>query len=235
MRSAPTKSRSGFTAGKPSSGISVSIVCLRKGSLFSSHSGTILLVYKRIAFTKKMAEDRGSGAEIDLSSWSPTLEEGWYYLGESPSIVHRYTTAPTSIVVCPMQPDAVRPIVTWERVWNYRNYALWRGVAPGENYIVVGGIFTNSGNSPPDGHQKDRIVALRRDLVVMDDVTLLWTNAGSQATADGSVWKAIGMGGNIEPNVLIPTLGHNAPPRDQSICLNKDKVFEEAAMFPFAG
>ncbi|KAF9012916.1 hypothetical protein BDZ89DRAFT_1142743 [Hymenopellis radicata] len=43
------------------------------------------LVYKYVRFSNKMADDSGSGAKTDLSSWRPDLESDWYYLGKVPN------------------------------------------------------------------------------------------------------------------------------------------------------
>ncbi|KAJ6588613.1 FDS protein [Mycena capillaripes] len=189
------------------------------------------LAYKRIPFLIKMADDSGSGARTDLASWRPELDVGWFYLGQSPS--DNWDSAPTGIIIQPLEPDALREIVAWERVWDdagsgkRRDYSLWRGVPPSIDYVVVGGIFsTNPGHAEPDHQQKHGIMAIRRDLVVPDNTSNVWTDAGSKAKKDGSVWKTMGTGGHISPNSLIPMLSHNAPPRGQSFSLNKEMVVE---------
>ncbi|KAJ7500837.1 FDS protein [Mycena galericulata] len=188
------------------------------------------LAYKRVTFEHKMADDAGSGAKTDLATWAPILEEGWYYLGQSPTANH--TTPPTGIIIQAKDPKAVVEVAAWEPIWDdagsgkKKDYALWRGIAPSADYIVLGGIFsTNPGYAPPDATQARGIVAVRGDLVVPDDTKLVWTDAGSKARKDGSVWTTAGTNG-ISPNVLIPVLGHSAPFPDRTFSLNPAKLEE---------
>ncbi|KAF9027294.1 FDS protein [Hymenopellis radicata] len=177
-----------------------------------------------------MADDSGSGAKTDLASWSLDVPEGWFTLGQSPS--SKYDQAPTSIIVNPLDGDALGDVAKWEKVWDDagsgkpRDYSLWRGVAANDNYLVIGGIFsTNQGYAPPTEEQARGIRSIRKDLVVMDTSVLVWNDAGSKAREDGSVWKTIGSSG-VAVDALIPVGSHNAPFWEQTYSLNTYKVVE---------
>ncbi|KAF9021037.1 hypothetical protein BDZ89DRAFT_1071837 [Hymenopellis radicata] len=188
------------------------------------------LAYKYVTFVNKMADDSGSGAKTDISSWRPNLENGWYYLGQGAE--SNMSRAPQGIIVHALEDDALRDVASWEKVWDdagsgkKRDYSLWRGVPPNDNYVVVGGIFSvNPGYAPPDSVQTRGIKAIRRDLLVFDDTFSVWNDAGTGARKDGSAWKTWSRYG-ASPYALIPMLGHGAPPRDYSFSLDRSKTLE---------
>ncbi|KAF9012897.1 hypothetical protein BDZ89DRAFT_1046905 [Hymenopellis radicata] len=175
------------------------------------------LAYKYVTFVNKMADDSGSGAKTDISSWRPNLDNGWYYLGQGAE--SNMSRAPQGIIVHALEDDALRDVASWEKVWDdagsgkKRDYSLWRGVPPNDNYVVVGGYSTRG------------IKAIRRDLLVFDDTFSVWNDAGTGARKDGSAWKTWSRYG-ASPYALIPMLGHGAPPRDYSFSLDRSKTLE---------
>ncbi|KAF9027298.1 FDS protein [Hymenopellis radicata] len=175
------------------------------------------LAYKYVVFENKMADDGGSGARTNMSSWRPNLESGWYYLGQGAE--SQTNRAPTGMIVHALEADALRDVSSWERVWDdagskkSRDFSLWRGVPPNDEYVV------------PDSVQTGGIKAIRRDLVVFDDTFQVWNDAGSKANKNGSVWKTWSRYG-ASPYALIPMLGHGAPSRDRSFSLDRSKTLE---------
>ncbi|KAF8127496.1 hypothetical protein K438DRAFT_1527144, partial [Mycena galopus ATCC 62051] len=148
---------------------------------------------KYVVFSQKMADDAGSGARTNLASWRPSLEPGWFYLGQASG--NAYNMPPAGVVVQELHPGALADVVRWEKVWDDAgskkpgDYSLWRGVPPSPDYVVLGGIFSNNrGYAPPTAEQTHGIKAVRREYVVSDMTTKVWNDAGSGAKQDGSVW-----------------------------------------------
>ncbi|KAF8909592.1 hypothetical protein CPB85DRAFT_1307380 [Mucidula mucida] len=189
---------------------------------------TQALAYKYVTFVNRMATDSGSGASKDISVWRPNLDADWYYLGQGAE--SNWNNAPLGIVVHALEPDALRDVVGWERVWDDAgshkgtDFALWRGIPPNDEYVVVGGIFsTNKGWAEPDYDQRRGIKAIRRNLLVTDDTFQVWNDKGTHAAKDGSVWKTWSRNG-ASPWALIPVKGYDAPPRDMSFSLDRSKT-----------
>ncbi|KAF9027318.1 hypothetical protein BDZ89DRAFT_1113467 [Hymenopellis radicata] len=173
------------------------------------------LAYKYVKFVNRMTTDWYPAGSTLLSSWRPNLDIGWYYLGQGAEV--NSSQPPFGLIVHALEPDALRDVVGWERVWDDAgktwqgtDYALWRGVPPNED--VVGGIFsTNKDRAEPDSEQRRGIKAIRRDLLVMDDTFQIWSAIPlPPAVKDASVWKTWG----------------RAPPRDRSFSLDPNKTLE---------
>ncbi|KAF8909608.1 FDS protein [Mucidula mucida] len=167
---------------------------------------------------------------MDISVWRPNLDTDWYYLGQGAE--SNWDHAPLGIIIHALEPDALRDVVGWERVWDdagshkSTDFALWRGIPPNEDYVVVGGIFSTKPDwAEPDSEQKRGIKAIRRNLLVMDDTFQVWNDKGTHASKDGSVWKTWGHSGP-SPWALIPMNSHSAPPRDVSFSLDPNKTME---------
>ncbi len=166
-----------------------------------------------------------------------TVDIGWYYLGQGAE--SNWDHAPTGLIVKALEPDALSDIIGWERIWETRgvieveprsviqggDFALWRGVPPNEDYVVVGGIFSDNKDwAEPDSEQKRGIKAIRRDLLVMDDTFEIWNDGQrSPITKNGSVWKTLARTG-VSPSALIPLNSYGAPPKDISFSLDRSKI-----------
>ncbi|KAJ6530576.1 FDS protein [Mycena capillaripes] len=166
-----------------------------------------------------MANDSGSGAYLDIATWAPCTDYEWFYLGQAVS--SSYEEIPIVWIISGIH-DSLAPVSRWEKVWDNsgsrsaRDLALWRGVSDDPNYVVMGGILSdNAGHTPPTAQQTDGIMAIRRDLVIEDTTEQVWTDAGTGATQDGSVWKTIGNAGDFR-NLMIPVHGHATPPQNES-------------------
>ncbi|KAF8997238.1 hypothetical protein BDZ89DRAFT_1122487 [Hymenopellis radicata] len=191
---------------------------------------TAALAYKYVTFVHKMTTGYYILGNGPLSSWRPNLDIGWYYLGQGAES-NWDQAPPTGIIVHALEPDALRDVVGWERVWDNAgmegpDFALWRGVPPNDDYVVVGGIFSeNKGHAEPDSLQKRGIKAIRRDLLVMDATFPIWYAAALPPVLKGaSVWKTLGVNLGASPSALIPVDSHSAPPRDISFSLDRNKT-----------
>ncbi len=206
------------------------------------------LGYRFVTFGTMTSHDGGSKADANLQVWRPDREysyyraftndidfsvavpDGWFYLGQSWS---SNDTAPQALIVHALAPDALTEVASWERVWTDTgsgrswNFALWRGVPPNNNYVVVGGVFIrspkSSGYPAPDWDQAHNIKAVRKDLVVKDLTLWVWDDNGVGADSGGSVWRTTGFYG-VPPNVIIPSEGHGQVPPDICFSLNRSKV-----------
>ncbi|KAJ6526416.1 hypothetical protein B0H19DRAFT_1275772 [Mycena capillaripes] len=198
--------------------------------------------WRVVKCTHQMANDSGSGAYLNIATWTPSLYKDdplyeWFYLGqavsssydEAPPYTLLISSFPTDddLAPAPAPAPALAPVSRWEKVWDNsgsgsaRDFALWRGVSDDPNYVVVGGIFsTNAGHAPPTAQQTDGIRAILRDLVVEDTTGQVWTDAGTGATQDGSVWKTISKTG-LSLNLMIPVNGHASPPQNESYSVKR--------------
>ncbi|KAF8869030.1 hypothetical protein CPB85DRAFT_1242003 [Mucidula mucida] len=196
---------------------------------------TAALAYKFATFENLMATDSILPGVVasQFSSWRSNLDIGWYYLGQGAEM--NFGRSPTGIIVHALEPDALRDVVGWERIWEAPGvvpgayYALWRGVPPNRDYVVVGGIFSNNKDwAEPDSEQTRGIMAIRRDLLVMDGTFEIWNDRDAgifppSLLQQASVWKTTGQTG-ASPSALIPVSSYSAPPRDISFSLDRSKT-----------
>ncbi|KAF9027303.1 hypothetical protein BDZ89DRAFT_1134257 [Hymenopellis radicata] len=114
------------------------------------------LAYKYVTFVNRMTT-HGYPFATPLSSWRPDLDIGWYYLGQGAAYGDNWTRLLTASL---------------SKHWNLTlsgTSSVGSAVPPNEDYVVVGGIFSdNEGYAEPDSEQKRGIKAIRRDLLVMD-------------------------------------------------------------------
>ena len=139
--------------------------------------------------------------------------------------------------MCPLAPDVLRDVASWELVWDdtgsndHNDYALWRGVPPNSDYVVIGGIFSNTKNhAPPKDDETRGIKAIRKDLLVMGAVKWVWNDGGSGSDRDGSVWTCGWVDNpradHVYPQVIIPMPNYNSPPADKVWALDRSKVID---------
>lgn len=195
--------------------------------------------FKYETFTELIDNDSGSGAYLDLATWRPNrkffwplihgrsvwftdtttqiVSDGWYYLG--PAATNSSSVPGTGIVVRELESDVLLDVDDWIQVWNdagsgkSTDFALWRGVGPSSNYIVVGGFFTRSHNKPT-AEQTRGIKAIHKDALRDTSAAVqIWTDHGSSAAADGAVWT-ISNSGVFATGAFIPVKGYNNPPED---------------------
>ena len=148
---------------------------------------------------------------------------GWSYLGASASngagdtegVIVRQVGVGEELIV---------PITNWSLVWSdagsghNTNYMLWRGVPP-SGYIAMGSAFVRTAKSngwaPPSIDQTRGIVALKSSLIVLVKAgRRIWTDAGSGARQDGSVWEISTTGYPLAINTgtFASADGHNTAP-----------------------
>jgi len=178
------------------------------------------LQIRPVTFGRLINTDAGSGAKQNLATWKPDLEAGWFYLG--PSATNSDQNPGPGVIVRELVPGTLVDVVGWQQVWNdsgsgnKTDFALWRGVAPNPDYVVVGGFFTRS-QSPPSREEAQGIKAVHRDaLVQARAVQETWNDSGSKSRSDGAVWTIGGGGGAaaVPTGAFVPVQGYNNPPSD---------------------
>ena len=158
---------------------------------------------------QKIYTDVGSGTHTDISVWQAKLEyipEGAYMIGQV-AVPDYVSTIPVSsvILVKPLvQSDdygsLIMPPEGYELVWNDKGSggdqdgSFWR-VIPPVGYIALGDVACD-GYDQPSSQVTAKYACIRHDLVchgVVDD-TPLWTDRGSGASKDVSIWNVHGNG-----------------------------------------
>lgn len=157
--------------------------------------------------------DRGSGAKMDMSLWTPNLSklnppghggQNWSYLGLFPT--NNYNDPPSppgplflvrSLVID--GPGGKPPLMAptafaemWECRHNNRpsNLGIYSPVAP-FGYIAIGSIAVMDFNNPPKVSEYPNLMCVRQDLCVKVTLTqnnLIWNDHGSGAPQDVSVF-----------------------------------------------
>ncbi|KAG6918455.1 hypothetical protein DXG01_014332 [Tephrocybe rancida] len=189
-----------------------------------------LLTAKPALFNILINNDAGSGARQNLATWKPHLDPGWYYLG--PAANNGFPSPPiTGIIIKPEYGGVVAPIDDWELVWsntgsgNKNDYALWRGLPANRvDFVVIGGFFTRSNQKPTAEDSRDMVAIHRDALIHVTHGKEVWSDRGSRARSDGTVWD-ISTDGFIDAvgtGAFIPVEGYY-PPRD-ALTLNRRKL-----------
>lgn len=193
-----------------------------------------LLNVKLVQFDVLINNDSGSGAHLDLATWKPQLEDGWYYLG--PAANNGASSGSPGVVVQPSRQAfrVLAPIEDWEMVWNDggsgkpTDYALWRGLPKREDrldFVVIGGFFVRS-HDKPTAEDAAGMMAVHKDaLVTVSPGREIWNDAGTGARKDGAVWGTTTDGNllGIDTGAFVPVEGHNNPPRG-TYALNRGQV-----------
>jgi hypothetical protein len=134
--------------------------------------------------------DRGTGADSDLSTWSPVVPAGFYAVGH---LAKNGYERPTNsvIVVKGLVNNAVAYPVGYTLIWDDagsggdQDGAFWEPIPPA-GYVAMGTVVTANYTQPP----LDAVVCVKVDLVVKVAVAdLIWNDAGSGADKDLSLWR----------------------------------------------
>ena len=141
---------------------------------------------------KRIYGDQGTGAHRDLTVFQPEIPEGFFMVGHygQPNYQNMNGTVP---LIKPLDPTAVAPPSTFESMYNDQgsggdqDVTFWRVIAP-PGYVALGDIV-NIGYGPPPASIKEIYRCVRADLVKQGVINRsVWTDGGSGASQDGSVW-----------------------------------------------
>ena len=153
--------------------------------------------------------DIGTGAHMDVSVFQAELKsipEGAYMVGQVAVPVHT-NVIPESFVIL-VRPlvsrddfgDLITPPIGYEMIWNDKhsggkqNGSFWRPQAP-NGYIALGDVACN-GYDPPSTQFTAKYACIRGELLSEGaiDTPALWTDQGSVAPRDISIWNVKGNG-----------------------------------------
>jgi hypothetical protein len=146
------------------------------------------------------------------------VDEGWFYLGPAATSSSRHSGK--GVVVQEIVPHTLVDLAGWEQVWNdigsgnSTAFALWRGIAPGPDYVSLCSFLTRS-HIPPSPEQTKGIKAIHKkalDTAFGDPE--IWTDKGTGARLDGAVWEVSGQGSLtlIETGAFVAVGAHNTRP-----------------------
>lgn len=151
-------------------------------------------------FVSPPVTDKGSRAEADIAFYSPVVPAGYYYFGMY--AVNSYAPMPgmemrlfTAVNDDPQNPCFLPPlsfIEQWTCIGNDQpsNLGIYVPQAP-TGYIALGSIAVENFNSPPTVNQYPNLMCVRADLCMqigLNKNNITWTDRGSRAPLDVSVW-----------------------------------------------
>ncbi|MFT5834712.1 MAG: hypothetical protein ACI97N_002352 [Cognaticolwellia sp.] len=133
--------------------------------------------------------DKGTGSDVDLSTWSPVVPEGFLAVGH---LAKNGYDAPTSsiMVVQSLVKGAVAYPTGYRLVWKdtgsggNQDGAFWEPIPPA-GYVAMGTVVTASYTQPP----LTAVVCILSDLTARINIgNLIWNDKGSGADRDLSLW-----------------------------------------------
>jgi hypothetical protein len=136
-------------------------------------------------------DDTGSGAFTDGSIWRPVVPPGFFALGDVAVAGHDPPDFATLVVAD--DPEALRPPVAYEQIWNdtaslgLHDVAVWNPIPP-LGYTCLGSVAVGDHETPPAA---DLVRCVHDSHLVPGDRTLTWTDAGSLALQDVGLWTCI--------------------------------------------
>jgi hypothetical protein len=171
----------------------LAICLLTLGQLFATQTVKAQLGDLELASVSDFTHvysDRGTGSDMDLSTWAPVLPTGYYALGHLAK--GDYDAPNTSMTVVK---GAINGVVAYPTgytlVWKdegsggNQDGAFWEPIAP-SGYVALGTVVTASWTQP----SLTAIVCLREDLVWTEDIgDLIWNDKGSGADKDLALWN----------------------------------------------
>lgn len=157
-------------------------------------------------------DDTGTGALTDASIWRPQPPPGYVSLGD---VVHASHDEPKfAALVVRDDPEALRPPVGYEQVWNDKgtlgthDVTLWNPIPP-VDYACPGSVATPGYDTPPPLTQ---IRCVHRRYLVRGEATLTWTDAGSLGFQDAGLWTCgDGSRGGLAARSFITRRHHSDP------------------------
>ena len=157
-------------------------------------------------------DDTGSGAFTDGSIWRPVAPPGYVSVGD---VAHASHAEPGfAALVIRDDPDALRPPVGYEQIWNDQgtlgthDVTIWNPIPP-PGYACLGSVATPGYDAPPPVTQ---IRCVHRRYLVRGDATLTWTDAGSLGFQDAGLWTCgDGSEGGLAARSFITRRHHSDP------------------------
>lgn len=165
-------------------------------TILSTGTPWLEVQYVRSGSLVKQGDDTGSGAKRDLTVYKPSIDSGWYWVGQYAQGDHNPPTGQT-IIVKPLNPDAVKPPIRFEQVWNdkgsvnSKDYSCWKPIPP-TGYVALGHIMRlrTADYNPPSGEEISGLVCIHKDLVSSAALAgySIWDDKGTWASQDCTLW-----------------------------------------------
>lgn len=157
-------------------------------------------------------DDTGSGAFQDGSIWRPVVPPGFVALGDVAVDGHDPPNTPTLVVAD--DPDALRPPLAYEQIWNdagslgLHDVAIWNPIPP-LGHTCLGSVAVADHDTPP---ATDLIRCVHDRYLVPGDRALTWVDEGSLAFQDAGLWTCIdGPNGGQAVGSFITRRHHEDP------------------------
>lgn len=142
---------------------------------------------------KLIYSDRGTGVSTDLSVFEPQITDGFFMVGHFGQPNHQNQMNGTVPLIKPLDPSAVAPPADYQSMWSdqgsggSQDVTFWK-VIPPSGYVALGDIV-NIGYNKPDEYVSRVYRCVRRDLAAQGIFDRsVWTDKGSGASKDGSMW-----------------------------------------------
>ena len=157
-------------------------------------------------------DDTGSGAFEDGSIWRPVVPAGYVSIGD---VAHASHDKPGfATLVIRDDPDALRPPVGYEQIWNDKgtlganDVTIWNPIPP-LGYACLGSVATPGYDTPPSTAQ---VRCVHQRYLVRGKASLTWTDAGSLGFQDAGLWTCDdGPDGGLAARSFITRRHHSDP------------------------
>ena len=136
-------------------------------------------------------DDSGSGAFTDASIWRPVAPAGYVRLGDVVVVGHAPPGFATLVVRD--DPEALRPPVGFEQIWNDTasfgkfDVAVWNPIPP-LGYTCLGSVAMPDHAEPP---ATDLVRCVHSSYLRPGARVLTWTDTGSLALQDAGLWSCV--------------------------------------------
>lgn len=150
----------------------------------------------------KCETDSGSGAKRNCVYYKPTVGTGEYWMGHFASPCEVGRALP---VIFPIDKSLVAPPVGFQQAWDdhgsgkSQDYSIWNPIPP-PDYVAMGCLFKfRSAKVPPSGSEIEGLVCVHKSVVSLgmaQDGNVVWSDAGTGAKRDVSVWPIVPVDSN---------------------------------------
>lgn len=189
-------------------------------------------------FVEQIYTDEETGAYQDISLWRAQLHsipEGVYMIGDV--ALGAFTSTIPQTAVVPVKPlikydhlgEIIKPPSSYEDIWDDKgsggryNGSFWRVHAP-PGFVALGDVACNNW-SQPSAEFTAKYACIRKDLLSADaelSSPALWTDKGSGAERDVSVWSVRGY---YQPTGCFKAHSAHAKPNLEVFTLPVAKIY----------
>jgi hypothetical protein len=166
---------------------------------FTLSTSTGLLMYPQRLSVKPVLnelwvyDDRGSGADRDVSVWRPNVAKypGYYSLGDVAVPFYGPHNMQALLVSTGSGSNVLAPPVDYTLVWNDKGSggdsdgSFWKPIAPA-GYTCLGTVTVRGYTKP----STDLIRCVKSEYVLPANATFIWSDRGSGADMDVTLYRA---------------------------------------------